>query len=369
MMNAYRISMSRVFFAVMLVALASAAMAQQRSPEGLFKRWDKNGDGKLVPAEVPQGAQRNFKRADANGDGSISLAEHLQLFKRPPKALGATAGVKVLRDLPYAGTKNPRQMLDLMLPEKRADKKLLPVLVCIHGGGWRGGHKSGAANQIAGYIRPGRFAGVSIGYRLTGEAQWPAQIHDCKAAIRWIRANAKKYNLDPDRIAVIGSSAGGHLVAMLGTSGDVKELDGKLGPHLDQSSRVKCVIDMFGPTALLQMGEKQNAPTSPESRLIGAPLQSAKAKSLQASPLTHVTKGDAPHLIIHGTSDRTVPFSQSLILHAALKKVGVESTLITVENGGHGVRRAMTDIQVGLFLERHIFGNGNKLPDETVPAR
>ncbi len=369
MINAYRISMSGFFTTVMLLALALPAMAQQRSPEGLFKRWDKNGDGKLVLSEVPKNARRNFNRADANGDGAISLAEHLAFLKRPAKPPSAPSGVKVSRDLPYADTKNPRQMLDLLLPEKRADNKPLPVLVCIHGGGWRGGHKSGGANQIAGYIRPGRFAGVSIGYRLTGEAQWPAQIHDCKAAIRWIRANAKKHNLDPDRIAVIGSSAGGHLVAMLGTSGGVKELEGKLGPHLDQSSRVKCVIDLFGPTALLQMGEKQNAPTSPESRLIGAPLQSAKAKSLQASPLTHVTQDDAPHLIIHGTSDRTVPFSQSVIFHAALKKVGVESTLITVENGGHGLRRAMTDIQVGLFLERHIFGNGKKLPDETVPAR
>jgi acetyl esterase/lipase len=358
----------------MLAALVPWVSAQRLLPEELFKRWDKNKDGKLVLAELPQNAKRNFKRADANGDGAITLAEHLQFLKRPPKAPAGPAGMKVLLDLPYAGTKNPRQMLDLLLPEKRADKKPLPVLAYIHGGGWRNGSKNGAFSRIGSFIQSGRMAGVSIGYRLSGEAQWPAQIHDCKAAIRWIRANAKKYNLDPDRIAVIGPSAGGHLVAMLGTTGGVKELEGKFGPHLDQSSSVKCVIDFFGPTALLQMDDqpgriKHNARFSPESRLIGAPIQTAKTKTRQASPLTHVTKGDAPHLIIHGTRDMTVPFHQSVIFHAALKKAGVESTLITVNDGGHGAPRAATDQRVQLFLERHFFGKGKQLPDETVPAR
>ena len=362
--------MNRFVISIVFVALAPAAMAQRVSPEELFKRWDQNKDGKLVPAEMPRPAQRNFKRADANGDGAITLAEHLKFLKGPPTASGAPGGIKLQRDIAYAGTKNSRQMLDLLLPEKRVGEKPLPVLAYIHGGGWRAGNKNSGARWIATHIQSGRVAGVSIGYRLSGEAQWPAQIHDCKAAIRWIRANAKKYNLDPNRIAVIGTSAGGHLVAMLGTSGGVKELEGKLGPHLDQSSRVQCVIDLFGPTALLQMGEKQNAPTSAESKLIGAPLQSAKAKSREASPMTHVTKGDSPYLIIHGDRDRLVPFNQSVIFHAALKKAGVESTLITVKNGGHGrFPREATDKRVQLFLERHFFGKGKQLPDEIVPVR
>jgi dipeptidyl aminopeptidase/acylaminoacyl peptidase len=113
---------------------------------------------------------------------------------------------------------------------------------------------------------------------------------------------------------------------------------------------------------------KHNAPDSPESLLIGAPIQEAKEKTRQASPLTHVSKGDAPHLHVHGTKDPLVPFHQSQIYHAALKKVGVESTLITVKDGGHNAPRAVGENQVRLFLGRHLLGKGEKLADETVPS-
>src|SRR5581483_3788056 len=138
--------------------------------------------------------------------------------------------------------------LDLYLPKAEA-KKPRPVVVWIHGGGWSGGNKSSGA-RLADLVSTGDYAGVSVGYRLTGVAPWPAQIHDCKAAIRWIRANAKKYNFDPDRIGVWGSSAGGHLVSMLGTSGDVKDLEGSNGSP-GQSTRVRCVVDFCGPSDFL----------------------------------------------------------------------------------------------------------------------
>ena len=114
-------------------------------------------------------------------------------------------------DIPYAGTDNRRQMLDLMVPTNVANKPL-PVIVFIHGRAWRGGHKTGGLGWIFEYVDSGQYAGISIGYRLSGETTWPSQIHDCKAAIRWIRANAKRYGLDPNRIGVWGNSAGGHLV-------------------------------------------------------------------------------------------------------------------------------------------------------------
>src|SRR6185437_7517091 len=165
-------------------------------------------------------------------------------------------------------------------------------------------------------------------YRLSGEATWPAQIHDCKAAIRWLRANAAKYGLDPDRIGVTGASAGGHLAAMLGLGGGVAALEGDVGPHTGVSSRVKCVVDQFGPSDLLAMADHSsridhNAPDSPESKLIGGALQENKEKARAASPITYISRDDPPFLILHGTEDPLVPFNQSERLAEALKTVGV----------------------------------------------
>jgi acetyl esterase/lipase len=174
--------------------------------------------------------------------------------------------------IPYAATRNPRQTLDLLLPKTPKSDKPLPVVVNIHGGAFRMGDKSMGLREIADLVASGDYAGVTINYRLSGEAIWPAQIHDCKAAIRWIRANAAKYRLDPDRIGVIGASAGGHLVAMLGTSGGVAVLEGDLGPYKEASSKVQCVVDQFGPSDLLAMGGTHDAPRSPESELIGGPV-------------------------------------------------------------------------------------------------
>ena len=364
--------MKQFFSIALLAAGAFLASAQERTPEALFKLWDRNEDGKLVLSELPPNAKPNFRRVDTNEDGAISPAEHKAFLARRP-APRAPQGVKVLRDLPYADTDNPRQRLDLVLPEKRIGNEPLPLVVWIHGGGWRNGDKRSGLNRVAPLAASGRYVGGSIGYRLSGEAQWPAQIHDCKAAIRWLRAHAKEYGIDPNRIAVWGSSAGGHLVSMLGTSGGVKELEGKLGKHGDQSSRVQAVVNYYGPSALLLMNSKpsridHDAPDSPESKLIGVPIQKAKAKTRQASPLTHATKDDAPHLHVHGTDDPLVPFHQSEILHAALKKAGVESTLITVQKGEHRAPRPVDAKQVRAFLERHLHGRGKRLPDETVSA-
>jgi len=189
--------------------------------------------------------------------------------------------IKVTPDIPYADTANAAQRLDLYLPAKRASDKPLPVIVFIHGGAWQAGNKADGRASVQRFVSSGQYAGASVEYRLSQQAKWPAQIEDCKAAIRWLRAYAKENGLDPERIGVWGTSAGGHLVAMLGVSGGVKELEGTLGKHLDQSSRVTCVADYFGPTNLLTMGDfpskmAHNAADSPESRLIGGALQDNK---------------------------------------------------------------------------------------------
>jgi len=193
--------------------------------------------------------------------------------------------VKVEKNIPYAATKDPRQALDVYLPRAPKSDKPLPVVVNIHGGAFRMGDKNMGVREIAALVASGDYAAVSINYRLSGQAIWPAQIHDCKAAIRWVRANARKYNFDPENVGVIGGSAGGHLVAMLGTSGGVPALEGDVGPYQGTSSKVKCVVDQFGPSDLLAMGGSHDSPESAESLLIGGPLQENKDAARAASPI------------------------------------------------------------------------------------
>ncbi len=280
-------------------------------------------------------------------------------------------GVELHADIPYAGTDNPRQKLDLILPKKRSTDAPLPVIAYIHGGAWRAGNKNGSRRRIADYVRSGKFAGVSIAYRLSQEKIWPAQIHDCKAAIRWVRANASQHGLDGDRIAVWGASAGGHLVAMLGVSGGVDELEGKIGPHLEQKSSVHCVVDYYGPTDFLKMNDfpsriDHDAADSPESQLVGGAIGQKQAAVRSANPITYVSQGDAIFLIAHGTKDPLVAFNQSELLHAALRKAGVSSTLITVDGGGHGFRNREIGKRVRSFLEKHLLDEKRTVKDETI---
>ena len=234
------------------------------------------------------------------------------------------------------------------------------MVVNIHGGAFKMGDKAMGAEDLAALVAGGEYAGVSINYRLSGEAIWPAQIHDCKAAIRWVRANAAKYHFDPDRIGVIGSSAGGHLAAMLGTSGGVNALEGDLGPFGETSSEVRCVVNLFGPSDFLAMGQypsviKHDAPDSPESELIGGALQAHKEAARAASPITYVSRDDPPFLIIHGSEDPLVPFNQSERLAKALKEAGVDCAFVKVVGAGHG-RFATPEVprRFHQFFDKHL---------------
>jgi acetyl esterase/lipase len=239
-------------------------------------------------------------------------------------------GRQIHRDLEYTPGGHARNKLDLYLPAK-ADHPL-PIIVWIHGGAWLAGSKEGC--PAVPLVTKG-YAVASINYRLSQHAVFPAQIEDCKAAIRWLRANAKQYNLDAQHIGVWGASAGGHLVALLGTSGDVKELEGN-GGNLDQSSRVQCVVDWFGPTDFTKMGGSHDDANSPEAKLIGGPVQEKKDVAARANPITYITKDDPPFLIMHGEDDKVVPIGQSELLDEALRKAGVESTFIRIPENGHG---------------------------------
>ena len=280
-------------------------------------------------------------------------------------------GIDTRRDLPYAGTDNPRQKLDLYLPKKRADEKPLPVIVFIHGGGWQNGDKSGGLGKIARFVQSGRYAGVSVGYRLSGEAKWPAQVYDCKAAIRWIRAHAKEHNLDPERIGVWGPSAGGHLVSLLGTSGGVRELEGDLGPHISESSRVACVVNFYGPEDFLTMlpPESHGEPRGAIGALFGGSLKEKAADAKAASPVTHITPDDPPIFTAHGTKDPLVPFAQAKELDAALKKAGVTHLLIEMTGGGHGFRSAELDHRIEQFFDLHLRGVRAEIATTPIDVR
>jgi acetyl esterase/lipase len=260
----------------------------------------------------------------------------------------------VVRDVEY-GTGGGRPLkLHLVKPKSPAQEPM-PVVVYIHGGAWRSGNRDGGVRPLSRLAARGYF-GASIEYRLSSEAKFPAQIEDCKAAIRFLRSRAKEYGIDPDRIGVWGPSAGGHLVALLGTSGDVKELEGK-GGSAEFSSRVQAVVDWFGPTDFLKMGKNKidhDAANSPESLLVGGPIQENKEKVAAANPITYVSKDDPPFLVIHGDKDDLVPLSQSELLHAALEKAGVPSKLHVVPGAGHGFGGRELEAMVDEFLDRHL---------------
>lgn len=261
------------------------------------------------------------------------------------------AGTTTYRDLAYVSNGHERQKLDLYLPEKGKNH---PLIIWIHGGAFRMGKKEGNTDNPPPfeYLTQG-YALASINYRLSQHAIFPAQIEDCKAAVRWLRAHAAEYKLDPNRFGAWGPSAGGHLVAMLGTAGHISKFE--VGEHLDLSSRVRCVVDYFGPTDFLQMdtqrlpdGMIHDPADSPESELVGGPIQANPEKVAAANPITYVTSDIPPILIVHGNQDPLVPHGQSLLLLEALKKVGADVSFYTVEGGGHG---HFTDPQVPELTE------------------
>jgi acetyl esterase/lipase len=288
--------------------------------------------------------------------------------ERPAKAKAQAEAplpesVSAERDVEYAKAGDYSLKLDVFKP-KEAAASARPCVVWIHGGGWQGGDKSSGGRLLASLVGSGNYVGVSVGYRLTDVAPWPAQIHDCKAAIRYIRANSQKLGIDPERIGVWGSSAGGHLVSMLGTSGDVKEVEGNLGTT-GVSSRVACVVDYCGPSDFPNF-ELTNGARGPITKLLeGLPAEKTEI-ARHASPITYVSKDDPPFLVVHGTSDATVPYDQGVRFHAALKAAGVNATLITMQGGGHGIGGQEITGRVKAFFDKHLLGKDASISAEPI---
>jgi acetyl esterase/lipase len=355
---------------LLFVFLTPAAFAQADP----FAALDKNRDGKLALSEVPKPAQAHFKRVDANHDGVVTKEEFAKSNgasdqgKAPANA--GSPGVDLLKNIDYVGKGNPRQKLDILVPKDHATKKR-PLIVFIHGGGWLAGSKTDGLGVIQAVAAEGDYVAATINYRLTPEAGWPAQIFDCKAAIRYLRGNAAKYGIDPEHIGVMGLSAGGHLVSVLGTSGDVPSLEGELGSFTKESSRVQCVVNFFGPTNFLTFyGPGTTTVKIRDAKMIGPLLGKEEEEVLvnakSASPVTWITKDDAPFFTAHGTQDNLVPYAQAEEINASLAKAGVETHLIEMTGAGHGFDSDDLNGRIKLFLDKHLRGRQAEIPGTPI---
>lgn len=309
---------------------------------------DKNSDGKITEDEAVRQLKKNFANVDTDGDGEITNAELTVLARRlagrqrnsrannlDRQQAVVADNVIFEADIAYREG-NRKWKLDLARP-KAASSTPRPAIVMIHGGGWRSGDKGGGQwrSLPLEYAAQG-YVCISVNYRLTDEATVLDCIADCKCAVRWLRTHAKKYNVDPDRIGAYGNSAGAHLVSVLGLASAEAELEGG-GPFQDQSSLVQAVCCSAPPSDFMNWGKKKNGNANTAlSRLFGD-LDVDEAKK-SASPVSHATENAPPFLIIHGTSDTTVPVTQGDALERALREAGAKDvTYMKIKGAGHGV--------------------------------
>lgn len=297
---------------------------------------------------------------------SISPAQAQDKSENKPKPKAELPpGIAWDFDVPYIKDGDKAQRLDIYYPEQPATAPL-PLIVHIHGGGWMGGNKypcDARRMTTQGYIV------ASVEYRFSQTAKFPAQVQDCQAAIRWLRANAQHYHIDVEKVGVMGGSAGGHLSALVGVTGG-KHVFAPIGGNEEQSDAVQCVCDIFGPKnfgSVMEQAEKDknvknvfkfNTPSDPYSELIGANL-SDKEKTAAVSPITYVDKNSPPFLILHGTHDALVPFAQSEEFATAMEKQGRQVWLQKFPGAGHGgaaFGKPSVIFLMKAFFDKHLKG-------------
>lgn len=264
--------------------------------------------------------------------------------------------IRVSRDIEYARVDNISLKLDLYVPENVASP---PLVVWVHGGAWRSGSKD---RMPLGELVKRGFAIASVDYRLSPVARFPAQVHDCKAAIRFLRAKAEYYAYDASRIGIAGSSAGGHLVAEIGITNGHLMLEGTVGDHLDKSSSVQAIVDYYGPSNFLTI-LRQSTPHGLSVRvpalqlLLGSQPEENVELAKLASPVFHVDKTDPPLLLIHGDQDPQVPINQSHELHGRYRTLGLPVQFEVIHGGAHGGRQFYDQARIDLveqFLSKHL---------------
>jgi acetyl esterase/lipase len=260
--------------------------------------------------------------------------------------------ITVWKDIVYAVVDGHELKLDIAVPKYL--KAPAPAIVDIPGGAWRVVRKS---SEDALFYAEYGFIGVSITHRTSDIAPFPAAVHDCKTVIRWLRAHAEKYHINPDKIGVTGFSSGGHLAVLLGTSGGDAYLEGH-GGYENYSSRVQAVVDHFGPTDFLKMNDTDLPdradvfrPDSAPSLFLGGPLREKADLARLANPIIYIDPKDPPVLIGHGEKDAMVIINQSEILYEALKKAGVPTTFVRVKNATHMYRPSKWNEEVSPTVE------------------
>ncbi len=284
----------------------------------------------------------------------------------PVFSRGGEAAIRVLRDVPFLAP-GRAEKIDVFLPAPPPAGKLSPAVVWIHGGGWTGGTKNEArAKEICETLVNAGYVALNVDYKL-GDGAWPTNLHDCKNAVRFLRVHAAEWRVDPERIAVAGGSAGGHLALMVGYTAGVQELEPG-APYPGVSSSVRAVIDMYGISDLRTRRETEPggkvlaSVRAPGPVAVFGPAESAAVYRL-ASPVTHVSPATPPTLILHGDKDATVDLKQSQDLAAALARAGVPHELVVVPGAGHtfdweswGKKPLSRDLRpVALaFLGRHL---------------
>ncbi|MBI3877130.1 MAG: alpha/beta hydrolase [Verrucomicrobia bacterium] len=239
------------------------------------------------------------------------------------------------RNIEYANPDDQHLQMNLARPKNGAGP--FPAVLCIHGGGFRAGSREGY-NKLCLTLAQHGFVAATMSYRLAPKFQFPAAVHDTKAGVRWLRANAAKLNLDPRRIGVTGGSAGGHLVQFLGVTAGVKEFEGDQNPGF--SSAVTCVVNYYGPSDFTKSYGKSVDAHEVLPLWLGGNVETARLRHIQSSPLNWVTPDAAPTLLIHGTEDKYVAYEQALWMRDRLAACGVEVELLTLEGAGHGFKGA-----------------------------
>lgn len=274
--------------------------------------------------------------------------QELPLVDAVPKA--ALEKFRVERDVVYATAEGVPVHLNLYVPREGTGP--FPLIIWFHGGGWRNG---GYGSCPPLHWHRTDYAYASVEYRLSGVAKFPAQIIDSKAAVRWLRANATRHRIDGNRIGVWGGSAGGHLAALLGTSGGTKRFD--VGDNPGVSSAVQAVCDFYGPIDLLAWGKTTGFEPTVLKEFLGGQILEVPEAVVAASPVSYIGPGMPPFLIVHGDQDRAVPAAQGELLRAALLRVKTEAELVIVPGAGHGGEKFRTpeiDQLVQVFFDRHL---------------
>ncbi len=261
--------------------------------------------------------------------------------------------VTFVRGIEYTNPDGQHLQLNLARPETGDGP--FPAVVCIHGGGFRAGKRESYDALTVKLAQKG-YVAATVSYRLAPKYPFPAAVHDTKAAVRWVRANAAKYKIDPERIGVTGGSAGGHLAQFLAVTGDVAEFEGD-GGNPGVSSKVRCVVNVYGPSDFTKSYGKSVDAAQVLPLFLGGNLETARLAHIRSSPLNWVTPNAAPTLCIHGTEDQYVAHEQAVWMIDRLKACGVEAELLTLPGAGHGFRgkdAETADAALFAFFEKHL---------------